>query len=208
MWWPWREWAQANGIDLTVVGPEAPLALVWWMSSVPTPACLCSGPTRAAAQLESSRPSPGHSCSATASPPLPTTPSHRCQRSPRLHRPHGSSHCGEKPMVWPQARRGGGHDLAEAHEAVDFPVLEGNKFGVQVQRGRCPCGDRGVFRRRGQLHRGAMASPKAAAGHPRRDLAPSMPTRAPTPVAGRTRPRRWSVRPEVHDKAMRGNHPA
>ena len=49
-----REWAQANSIDLTVVGPEAPLA-VGLVDEFRHHGLRIFGPTQAAAQLESSK---------------------------------------------------------------------------------------------------------------------------------------------------------
>lgn len=53
-----REWAQAEGIALTVVGPEAPLA-AGVVDEFRNHGLKIFGPTKAAAQLESSRLSQG-----------------------------------------------------------------------------------------------------------------------------------------------------
>lgn len=60
-----REWAQAEGIALTVVGPEAPLA-AGVVDEFRNHGLKIFGPTKAAAQLESSRLSPRPSCAAMA----------------------------------------------------------------------------------------------------------------------------------------------
>jgi phosphoribosylamine--glycine ligase len=49
-----RDWAQAEKIGSPWSGPEGRWPPAWWTSSVPT-ACASSGPTKAAAQLESSK---------------------------------------------------------------------------------------------------------------------------------------------------------
>ena len=127
-----RVWAQAEKIGLTVVGPEAPLAAAWWTSSRPRPAHL--GPTKAAAQLESSRRSPRPSCAATAFPRPTTTP------SPTRLRPHAFRDRLGAPIVIKADGLAAGKGvvvamtLQEAHGAVDFMLVD-NKFGVTHNEG-------------------------------------------------------------------------
>jgi phosphoribosylamine-glycine ligase len=69
-----RDWAQAEKIGLTVVGPEAPLA-AGVVDEFRAHGLRIFGPTKAAAQLESSKAFSKAFMRATASPRPTTTPS-------------------------------------------------------------------------------------------------------------------------------------
>ena len=128
-----REWAQANGIDLTVVGPEAPLAggLVDEFRAHSLPVF---GPTRAAAQLESSK---AFSKAFMQRHGIPTAAYDTFTDASAAHA--YIDRMGAPIVVKADGLAAGkgvvvAMTLAEAHEAVDF-MLEGNKFGVQHNAG-------------------------------------------------------------------------
>ena len=197
-----REWAQANGIDLTVVGPEAPLAggLVDEFRAHSLPVF---GPTRAAAQLESSK---AFSKAFMQRHGIPTAAYDTFTDASAAHA--YIDRMGAPIVVKADGLAAGkgvvvAMTLAEAHEAVDF-MLEGNKFGVQHNAG----GARVVIE---EFLQGEEASfivvcdgitvlPLATSQDHKRlldaDQGPNtggMGAYSPAPV----------VTPEVHDKAMR-----
>ena len=97
-----RTWAQAEKIGLTVVGPEAPLA-AGVVDEFRAHGMRIFGPSKAAAQLESSKAFSKAFIAATASPrptttplptPLPPTPLWTAWVRPSSSR----------PTAWPQAR--------------------------------------------------------------------------------------------------------
>jgi hypothetical protein len=97
-----REWAQAEKIALTVVGPEAPLA-AGVVDEFRAHGLRIFGPTKAAAQLESSKAFSKAFMRATAFPRPTTTP------SPTRLRPTPSSTAwarpsSSRPMAWRPAR--------------------------------------------------------------------------------------------------------
>ena len=197
-----REWAQANGIQLTVVGPEAPLAagLVDEFRAHSLPVF---GPTRAAAQLESSK---AFSKAFMQRHGIPTAAYDTFTDASAAHA--YIDRMGAPIVVKADGLAAGkgvvvAMTLAEAHEAVDF-MLEGNKFGVQHNAG----GARVVIE---EFLQGEEASfivvcdgitvlPLATSQDHKRlldaDQGPNtggMGAYSPAPV----------VTPEVHDKAMR-----
>ena len=197
-----REWAQANGIQLTVVGPEAPLAagLVDEFRAYSLPVF---GPTRAAAQLESSK---AFSKAFMQRHGIPTAAYDTFTDASAAHA--YIDRMGAPIVVKADGLAAGkgvvvAMTLAEAHEAVDF-MLEGNKFGVQHNAG----GARVVIE---EFLQGEEASfivvcdgitvlPLATSQDHKRlldaDQGPNtggMGAYSPAPV----------VTPEVHDKAMR-----
>ena len=197
-----REWAQANGIDLTVVGPEAPLAagLVDEFRAHSLPVF---GPTRAAAQLESSK---AFSKAFMQRHGIPTAAYDTFTDATAAHA--YIDRMGAPIVVKADGLAAGkgvvvAMTLAEAHEAVDF-MLEGNKFGVQHNAG----GARVVIEEflQGEEARfipacdGITVPPLATSQDHKRlldaDQDPNtggMGAYSPAPV----------VTPEVHDKAMR-----
>jgi phosphoribosylamine--glycine ligase len=128
-----RTWAQANGIGLVVVGPEAPLAagLVDELRAHGVPVF---GPTQAAAQLESSK---AFSKAFMARHGIPTAAYDTFTDAALAHA--YIDKMGAPIVVKADGLAAGkgvvvAMTLAEAHEAVDF-MLEGNKFGVQHNAG-------------------------------------------------------------------------
>ena len=128
-----RTWAQANGIGLVVVGPEAPLAagLVDELRAHGVPVF---GPTQAAAQLESSK---AFSKAFMARHGIPTAAYDTFTDAALAH--VYIDRMGAPIVVKADGLAAGkgvvvAMTLAEAHEAVDF-MLEGNKFGVQHNAG-------------------------------------------------------------------------
>jgi phosphoribosylamine--glycine ligase len=75
------DFAQQTAIDLTVIGPELP-AVLGLVDEFQRRGLTVFGPTRAAAELEGSRPSPASSCAGTAS-RARATPSCRPSKRPR-----------------------------------------------------------------------------------------------------------------------------
>jgi phosphoribosylamine--glycine ligase len=128
-----RTWAQANGIGLVVVGPEAPLAagLVDELRAHGVPVF---GPTQAAAQLESSK---AFSKAFMARHGIPTAAYDTFTDAALAHA--YIDKMGAPIVVKADGLAAGkgvvvAMTLTEAHEAVDF-MLEGNKFGVQHNAG-------------------------------------------------------------------------
>ena len=132
-----RQWAQANGIGLTVVGPEAPLAagLVDEFRAHGLPVF---GPTQAAAQLESSK---AFSKAFMQRHGIPTAAYDTFTDAAAAHA--YIDRMGAPIVVKADGLAAGkgvvvALTLAEAHEAVDFmlPTEDGgNRFGVQHNAG-------------------------------------------------------------------------
>jgi phosphoribosylamine---glycine ligase len=128
-----REWAQAQGIALTVVGPEAPLA-AGVVDEFRAHGMRIFGPTRAAAQLESSK---AFSKAFMKRHGIPTasyesftdaTAAHAYvdrEGAPIVVKADGLA-AGKGVVV--------AMTLAEAHEAIDFMLLD-NKLGVAHNEG-------------------------------------------------------------------------
>ena len=128
-----REWAQANAIGLTVVGPEAPLA-AGIVDEFRAHGLAVFGPTQAAAQLESSK---AFSKAFMKRHGIPTA-AYDTFTDALLAHAH-IDRMGAPIVVKADGLAAGkgvvvAMTLAEAHEAVDF-MLEGNKFGVQHNAG-------------------------------------------------------------------------
>ena len=128
-----REWAQANQIGLTVVGPEAPLA-AGVVDEFRANSMRIFGPTKAAAQLESSKAFSKAFMQRHAIPtaefetftdPVAAHAYVDRQGAPIVVKADGLA-AGKGVVV--------AMTLAEAHEAVAF-MLEDNKFGVQHNAG-------------------------------------------------------------------------
>lgn len=94
--------AQDNGIELTIVGPEAPL-VIGVVDAFRAAGLPIFGPTQAAAQLEGSRRSPKIFWRVTTfQPPLmPTSLKLSLHWLMCVNKVHRSS---SKPTVWPQAK--------------------------------------------------------------------------------------------------------
>lgn len=132
-----RQWAQANGIGLTVVGPEAPLAagLVDEFRAHGLPVF---GPTQAAAQLESSK---AFSKAFMQRHGIPTAAYDTFTDAALAHA--YIDRMGAPIVVKADGLAAGkgvvvAMSLAEAHEAVDFMLPKdesGNHFGVQHNAG-------------------------------------------------------------------------
>lgn len=132
-----RVWAQANGIGLVVVGPEAPLAagLVDELRAHGVPVF---GPTQAAAQLESSK---AFSKAFMARHGIPTAAYDTFTDAALAHA--YIDRMGAPIVVKADGLAAGkgvvvAMTLSEAHEAVDFMLgsdESGNKFGVQHNAG-------------------------------------------------------------------------
>src|SRR3990167_4093045 len=128
-----REWAQANGVALTVVGPEAPLA-AGVVDEFRAHGLSIFGPTKAAAQLESSK---AFSKAFMQRHGIPTA-EYDTFSDPL------AAHAYVDKMGVPivvkadglPAGRGGvvAMPRAEAHEAIDFMLLD-NKLGVSHNEG-------------------------------------------------------------------------
>jgi phosphoribosylamine--glycine ligase len=128
-----REWAQAQGVALTVVGPEAPLAsgVVDEFRDHGLP---IFGPTRAAAQLESSK---AFSKDFMQRHGIPTA-RYQAFTDPALA--HAYVDAEGAPIVVKADGLAAGKGVvvamtpAEAHEAIDFMLLD-NKLGVTHNEG-------------------------------------------------------------------------
>ena len=185
----WRTWpsptpqaladfAQREKVALTVVGPEAPLA-AGVVDLFRARGLRIFGPTRAAAQLESSK---AFSKAFMQRHGIPTARYRDLQRRGRgacLRRSEGRAdrHQGRRPGG--RQGRGGGDDAAEAHEAIDCHARRQHARRA-AQRRRRARRDRGVPRRRGsQLHRDVRRQERAAAGHQPGPQAPARRRRGP-----------------------------
>ncbi|MFP8833814.1 phosphoribosylamine--glycine ligase [Hydrogenophaga sp. XSHU_21] len=128
-----REWVQANGVQLTVVGPEAPLAAgvvdefrAHWLAIF--------GPTQKAAQLESSK---AFSKAFMQRHGIPTA---AYQTFTDAAQAHAYVDAQGAPIVVKADGLAAGKGvvvamtLAEAHEAIDFMLLD-NKLGVTHNEG-------------------------------------------------------------------------
>ena len=128
-----REWAQSHAIALTVVGPEAPLA-AGIVDEFRARGLAVFGPTKAAAQLESSK---AFSKAFMKRHGIPTADYDTFTEAAAAHA--YIERMGAPIVVKADGLAAGkgvvvALTLAEAHEAVDF-MLEGNKFGVQHNAG-------------------------------------------------------------------------
>ncbi len=123
-----REWAQANGIGLTVVGPEAPLA-AGVVDEFRANGLAIFGPTQAAAQLESSK---AFSKAFMQRHGIPTA---LYQTFTDPAQAHAYVDAQGAPIVVKADGLAAGKGvvvaltLAEAHEAIDFMLLD-NTLGV------------------------------------------------------------------------------
>ncbi|MCW5652338.1 phosphoribosylamine--glycine ligase [Hydrogenophaga sp.] len=128
-----REWAQANGIGLTVVGPEAPLA-AGVVDEFRAHGLPIFGPTRAAAQLESSK---AFSKAFMQRHGIPTA---RYQTFTDAAQAHAYVQAEGAPIVVKADGLAAGKGVVvamteeEAHEAIDFMLLD-NKLGVAHNEG-------------------------------------------------------------------------
>jgi len=128
-----REWAQANQIELTVVGPETPLA-AGVVDEFRAHGLRIFGPTQAAAQLESSK---AFSKAFMKRHGIPTADYETFTDAQAAH-----DHVNAKgaPIVVKADGLAAGKgvvvamSLAEAHEAIDFMLLD-NKLGVSHNAG-------------------------------------------------------------------------
>lgn len=128
-----RQWAQANGIGLTLVGPEAPLA-AGIVDDFRAHGLRIFGPTQAAAQLESSK---AFSKAFMQRHGIPTAVFETFTDAAQAHAyvdRHGA------PIVVKADGLAAGKGvvvamtLAEAHEAIDFMLLD-NTLGVAHNAG-------------------------------------------------------------------------
>ena len=123
-----REWAQANGVDLTVIGPEAPLA-AGVVDEFRAHGLAIFGPTQAAAQLESSK---AFSKAFMERHGIPTA---AYQAFTDAAQAHAYVAAKGAPIVIKADGLAAGKGvvvamtLAEAHEAIDFMLLD-NTLGV------------------------------------------------------------------------------
>ena len=128
-----REWAQVNGICLTVVGPEAPLA-AGVVDEFRAHSLAIFGPTQAAAQLESSK---AFSKAFMQRHGIPTA-AYQSFTDPALA--HSYVEAQGAPIVIKADGLAAGKgvvvamSLAEAHEAIDFMLLD-NSLGVTHNAG-------------------------------------------------------------------------
>ncbi|MCU0761597.1 MAG: phosphoribosylamine--glycine ligase [Hydrogenophaga sp.] len=128
-----REWVQSNGVALTVVGPEAPLA-DGVVDEFRTHGLAIFGPTRAAAQLESSK---AFSKAFMERHGIPTA---RYQTFTDPAKAHAYVEQEGAPIVVKADGLAAGKGvvvamtLAEAHEAIDFMLLD-NVLGVAHNAG-------------------------------------------------------------------------
>lgn len=128
-----REWVQANGIGLTVVGPEAPLA-AGVVDEFRAHGLAIFGPTRAAAQLESSK---AFSKAFMERHGIPTA---RYQTFTDPAAAHAYVDAEGAPIVIKADGLAAGKGVvvaltaAEAHEAIDFMLLD-NTLGVAHNEG-------------------------------------------------------------------------
>lgn len=128
-----REWAQANAISLTVVGPEAPLA-AGVVDEFRAHGLAIFGPTQKAAQLESSK---AFSKAFMQRHGIPTA---EYQTFTDAVQAHAYVDAKGAPIVIKADGLAAGKgvvvamSLAEAHEAIDFMLLD-NKLGVAHNEG-------------------------------------------------------------------------
>ncbi|MDR7148609.1 phosphoribosylamine--glycine ligase [Hydrogenophaga palleronii] len=128
-----REWAQAEGVALTVVGPEAPLA-AGVVDEFRAHGLAIFGPTKAAAQLESSK---AFSKAFMQRHGIPTA-KYQAFTDPALA--HAYVDAEGAPIVVKADGLAAGKGVvvamtvAEAHEAIDFMLLD-NKLGVAHNAG-------------------------------------------------------------------------
>ncbi|MFP8777947.1 phosphoribosylamine--glycine ligase [Hydrogenophaga sp. RWCD_12] len=128
-----REWAQANGIGLTVVGPEAPLA-AGVVDEFRAHGLAIFGPTQKAAQLESSK---AFSKAFMQRHGIPTA---EYQTFTDADQAHAYVDAKGAPIVVKADGLAAGKgvvvamSLAEAHDAIDFMLLD-NKLGVAHNEG-------------------------------------------------------------------------
>jgi phosphoribosylamine---glycine ligase len=128
-----REWAQANGIGLTVVGPEAPLA-AGVVDEFRAHGLAIFGPTQQAAQLESSK---AFSKAFMQRHGIPTA-AYQTFTDPA--QAHAYVEAQGAPIVIKADGLAAGKgvvvamSLAEAHEAIDFMLLD-NSLGVAHNEG-------------------------------------------------------------------------
>jgi phosphoribosylamine--glycine ligase len=128
-----REWAQANGIGLTVVGPEAPLA-AGVVDEFRGHGLAIFGPTQKAAQLESSK---AFSKAFMQRHGIPTA---EYQTFTEAAQAHAYVDAKGAPIVIKADGLAAGKgvvvamSLAEAHEAIDFMLLD-NTLGVAHNEG-------------------------------------------------------------------------
>jgi phosphoribosylamine---glycine ligase len=128
-----RTWAVANKIELTVVGPEAPLA-AGLVDEFRAHGLRVFGPTKAAAQLESSK---AFSKAFMKRHSIPTAEYEVFSDAPAAH-----AYVAQKgaPIVVKADGLAAGKGVvvamtvAEAHEAIDFMLLD-NKLGVSHNAG-------------------------------------------------------------------------
>ena len=128
-----REWAQANGVALTVVGPEAPLA-AGVVDEFRAHGLAIFGPTQAAAQLESSK---AFSKAFMARHGIPTAAFDTFTDAAAAHA--YVERMGAPIVVKADGLAAGkgvvvAMTLAEAHEAIDFMLLD-NTLGVSHNAG-------------------------------------------------------------------------
>ena len=128
-----REWVQANGVQLTVVGPEAPLA-AGVVDEFRAHGLAIFGPTQAAAQLESSK---AFSKAFMQRHGIPTA-AYQAFTDPALA--HAYVEAQGAPIVVKADGLAAGKGvvvamtLAEAHEAIDFMLVD-NTLGVAHNAG-------------------------------------------------------------------------
>ncbi len=128
-----REWVQANGVQLTVVGPEAPLA-AGVVDEFRAHGLAIFGPTQKAAQLESSK---AFSKAFMQRHGIPTA---AYQTFTDAAQAHAYVDAQGAPIVVKADGLAAGKGvvvamtLAEAHEAIDFMLLD-NKLGVTHNEG-------------------------------------------------------------------------
>jgi phosphoribosylamine---glycine ligase len=128
-----REWAQANAIGLTVVGPEAPLA-AGVVDEFRAHGLAIFGPTQKAAQLESSK---AFSKAFMQRHGIPTA---EYQTFTDAAQAHAYVDAKGAPIVIKADGLAAGKGVvvamspAEAHEAIDFMLLD-NKLGVAHNEG-------------------------------------------------------------------------
>ena len=128
-----REWAQANQIGLTVVGPEAPLA-AGVVDAFRAAGLRIFGPTQAAAQLESSK---AFSKAFMKRHGIPTAAYETFTDAAQAHA--YVDRMGAPIVIKADGLAAGkgvvvAMTLAEAHEAIDFMLLD-NKLGVAHNQG-------------------------------------------------------------------------
>jgi len=128
-----REWVQANGVGLTVVGPEAPLA-AGVVDEFRAHGLAIFGPTQQAAQLESSK---AFSKAFMQRHGIPTA---EYQAFTDPQQAHAYVNAKGAPIVVKADGLAAGKgvvvamSLAEAHEAIDFMLLD-NTLGVAHNEG-------------------------------------------------------------------------